>query len=181
MNVIENYLNRRTLIVGDVNSGKTGRTQKILEHFLKAGYGENIAILDLAPDSVDGVGGRMEPPLDEPVVYLTTSISAPRLTGKNKNHVRQLAEDNSAAIEKLFKKLLRQKRAILFVNDATLYLQAGRFQRFVEVLDTASTQIINAYYGRSFADSDLTRREKNRTEDLMKAFDKIIKMPCRTP
>ena len=93
----------------------------------------------------------------------------------------ELAEDNSAAIEKLFKKLLRQKRAILFVNDATLYLQAGRFQRFVEVLDTASTQIINAYYGRSFADSDLTRREKNRTEDLMKACDKIIKMPCRTP
>ena len=88
MNVIENYLNRRTLIVGDVNSGKTGRTQKILEHFLKAGYGENIAILDLAPDSVDGVGGKMEPPLDEPVVYLTTSISAPRLTGKNKNHAQ---------------------------------------------------------------------------------------------
>jgi len=178
MDTIEEYVDRRTLIAGDVNSGKTDRTQKILQCFLRAGYGENIAILDLAPDSVRGVGGKMEPPLDKPLVYLTTSISAPRLTGRNENHIRQLAENNSTAIEKLFVKLYQQTRAILFVNDATLYFQAGHFQRFVEIIDTASTQIINAYYGSTFADSELTRREKNRTEDLMKICDKIITMAC---
>lgn len=178
MDTIEEYIDRRTLIVGDANSGKTGRTQKILQGFLRAGYGKNIAILDLAPDSVSGVGGKMEPPLDEPVVYLTTSISAPRLTGRNENHIRQLAENNSTAIEKLFVKLYQKKKGILFVNDATLYLQAGHFQRFVEILDTASTQIINAYYGSTFTDSELTRREKNRTEDLMKICDNIISMTC---
>ena len=178
MDAIEEYIDRRTLIVGDANSGKTGRTQKILQGFLRAGYGKNIAILDLAPDSVGGVGGKMEPPLDEPVVYLTTSISAPRLTGRNENHIRQLAENNSTAIEKLFVKLFQKKKGILFVNDATLYLQAGHFQRFVEILGTASTQIINAYYGSTFNDSELTRREKNRTEDLMKICDNIISMTC---
>lgn len=181
MDTIEEYMDRRTLIAGDVNSGKTGRTMKILQCFLREGSGKNIAVLDLAPDSVRGVGGKMEPPPDEPLVYLTTSISAPRLTGRNENNIRQLAENNSTAIEKLFVKLYQQKRAILFVNDATLYLQAGHFQRFVEILDTASTQIINAYYGNTFADSKLTQREKNRTEDLMKICDKVIKMPCRTP
>lgn len=178
MDAIEEYIDRRTLIVGDVNSGKTGRTLKILQRFLRAGYGKNIAVLDLAPDSVRGVGGKMEPPLDEPLVYLTTSISAPRLTGRNENHIRQLAENNSTAIEKLFVKLHQQKRAILFVNDATLYLQAGHFKRFIEILDTASTQIINAYYGNTFADSELTQRERNLTEDLMKICDKIITMGC---
>jgi len=178
MDAIEEYIDRRTLIVGDVNSGKTRRTQKILQGFLRAGYGKNIAILDLAPDSVGGVGGKMEPPLDEPVVYLTTAISAPRLSGRDENHIRQLAENNSTAIEKLFVKLYQKKKSILFVNDATLYLQAGHFQRFVEILDTASTQIINAYYGSTFADSELTRRERNRTEDLMKICDNIITMAC---
>ena len=176
MDAIEEYINLRTLIVGDVNSGKTARTQQILQRFLRAGKGKNITILDLAPDAIGGVGGKMEPPLDEPVVYLTAPISAPRLSGRNEIHIRQLAENNSAAIEKLFVKLQRRKRTILFVNDATLYLQAGHFHRFVEVLDTASTQIINAYYGITFADSRLTRREKNLTEDLMKICDKIITM-----
>jgi hypothetical protein len=180
MDTIQEYIDRRTLIVGDVNSGKTDQTLKILQRFLRAGHGENIAILDLAPESVRGVGGKMKPPLGEPLVYLTTSISAPRLTGRNENHIQQLAEKNSTAIEKLFVKFCQQKRAILFVNDATLYLQSGHFKRFVEILDNASTQIINAYYGNTFTDSELSQREKDLTEDLMKICDKIITMPCRT-
>jgi hypothetical protein len=178
MDKINQYLKRRTLIIGDVNSGKTDRTFKILQLFLKEGYAKKIAILDLAPGSIRGFGGKIEPPLDEPLIYLTTSISAPRLTGRNENHIRQLAENNAKAIKKLFTKFHRQKREILFVNDATLYLQAGHFKRFVEILDTASTQIINAYYGNTFADSELTRREKKLTEDLMKTCDQVITMPC---
>jgi len=68
----------------------------------------------------------------------------------------------------LFMKFQQQKREILFVNDATLYLQAGSMECFLDMLDAASTQIINAYYGNIFADSALTRREKQLTERLMK-------------
>ena len=178
MDKINQYLKRRTLIVGDINSGKTARTFEILQLFLNEGYAKKIAILDLAPGSIRGFGGKMEPPLDEPLIYLTTSISAPRLMGKDEDHTRQLAEENAQTIERLFTKFHRQKKEILFVNDATLYLQAGHFKRFLEILDTTSTQIINAYYGNIFTDSELTRRERKLTENLMKTCDQVITMPC---
>ena len=177
MDNINHYMNRRTIIVGDVNSGKTSQTLNILKLFLKAGHAKKIAILDLAPGNIQGIGGKMEPPLDEPLLYLTTSILAPRLTGKDKYHTLKLAEKNATAIEKLFAKFYRQKREILFVNDVTLYLQAGDFERCIKILDTTSTHIINAYYGHTFSDSELTRREKNLTEELMKLCDQIIELP----
>jgi GTPase SAR1 family protein len=177
MDNINNYINRRTIIVGDVNSGKTSYTLNILKLFLKTGYAGKIAILDLAPDNIQGIGGKMEPPKDESLLYLTTSIIAPRLTGKDEHHTLKLAEKNATTIEKLFTNFFRQKREILFVNDVTLYFQAGDFEHFIKILDTASTHIINAYYGHTFSDSELTRREKNLTEKLMKLCDQIIEMP----
>lgn len=177
MDNIDHYMNRRTIIIGDVNSGKTSQTLNILKLFLKAGHAKKIAILDLAPGNIQGIGGKMEPPLDEPLLYLTTSILAPRLTGKDEHHTLKLAEKNATAIEKLFTKFYRQKRELLFVNDVTLYFQAGDFERFTKILDTTSTQIINAYYGHTFSDSELTRREKNLTEELMKLCDQIIELP----
>ena len=177
MNKIDHYIGRRTIIVGDVNSGKTLKTLSILNVFLKKGYAEKIGIIDLAPDVIRGIGGKMVPPTKAPLLYLTTSIFAPRLMGKNERHTLQLAEKNARAIEKLFKKFQKQKKEILFVNDATLYLQAGDFQRFTKILDTTSTQIINAYFGDTFPDSKLTRREKNLTEDLMAMCDRVITMP----
>jgi len=170
-------MNRRTIIIGDVNSGKTFQTLNILKLFLKAGHAKKIAILDLAPGNIQGIGGKMEPPPEEPLLYLTTSILAPRLTGKDEHHTLKLAEKNATAIEKLFAKLYQQKREILFINDATLYFQAGDFERFINILDTTPTYIINAYYGQTFSDSELTRREKILTEALMKRCDQIIEMP----
>lgn len=177
MENINNYINRRTIIIGDVNSGKTSQTLNILKLFLKAGHAGKIAILDLAPDNIQGIGGKMELPQDESLLYLTTSILAPRLSGKDEYHTLKLAEKNATAIEKMFTKFYRQKREILFVNDVTLYFQAGDFKHFIKILDTASTHIINAYYGHTFSDSELTRREKNLTEELMKLCDQIIEMP----
>jgi len=177
MDNINHYMNRRTIIVGDVNSGKTFQTLNILKLFLKAGHAGKIAILDLAPDNIQGIGGKMESPQDKSLLYLTTSILAPRLTGKDEYHTLKLAEKNATAIEKLFTKFFRQKREILFVNDVTLYFHAGDFKHFIKILNTTSTHIINAYYGHTFSDSELTRREKNLTEKLMKLCDQIIEMP----
>lgn len=177
MDNINYYMNRRTLIVGDVNSGKTSQTLNILKLFLKAGYAGRIAILDLAPENIQGIGGKMELPQNDSLLYLTTSILAPRLTGNDEHHILELAEKNASATEKLFAKFLQQKREILFVNDATLYFQAGDFEHFLKILDASSTHIINAYYGHTFSDSELTQREKKFTEELMKLCDQIIEMP----
>jgi len=176
MDNVEQYLGKRTLIVGDVNTGKTDRTLDILKLFLKKGYAKEIAILDMGTDPVQGIGGKMQPPEGEPVLYLTGAISAPRLRGKDANHTLQLAGENAQTIEQLFEKLQGGGKEILFVNDVTLYLQAGRLNRLIETLNTASTQIINAYYGNAFADSELTQREKRLTEALMKTCDHVITM-----
>lgn len=171
---VKNYLNKRTLIIGDVKSGKTARTLEILRGFVQAGYADRIAVIDMAPDPVKGIGGKMTPPVDTPLLYLTTTIAAPRLTGIDEEHTHRLAVQNAHAIEALFSSLQQQPKDILFVNDASLYLQAGDFDTFLTALDTASTQIINAYYGSTFADSALTRREKHLTEALMKTCDIMI-------
>ena len=168
------FLGKRTLIAGDVNSGKTVQTLNILQAFLEAGYAEMIAVIDMAPNPVDGIGGKMQIPANSSLLYLTDAIAAPRLTGRNEQHTKQLAQKNAHVIEGLFAKLKPPKKEIIFVNDATLYLQAGNLEKFLEILNTASTQIINAYYGKTFTDSALTRREKQLAEKLMKTCDEVI-------
>jgi len=171
---IQQYLNKCTLILGDVKSGKTARTKEILRAFIQAGYMDRIAVIDIAPDMNGGIGGKMTPPANASLLYLTTTIAAPRLTGVDEAHVFRLAAENARAIEALFDTLQHQPKEILFINDASLYLQAGEFDTFLTALDTASTRIINAYYGSTFADSALTRREKHLIEALMKICDIII-------
>ena len=177
MDKIESYIGKRTLIIGDVKTGKTDRSMKILRLFLSSGYAKKIAILDMGTDPVKGIGGKMHPPAGRPVRYLTDTISAPRLMGKDTGHTLTLAEQNARTIEKLFVKLRQEQREILFVNDATLYLQAGHLSRFAEILNIASTLVINAFYGSAFPDSELTQREKRLTEGLMKICDIVITMP----
>ncbi len=176
MENIEIYLNRCTLILGDVKSGKTARTQKILEAFIDAGYAEKIAVIDMAPDRVRGIGGKMIPPAGAPILYLTTSIAAPRLTGVDEEDAGFLAGQNARALETLFDALHNQPKEILFVNDASLYLQAGDLEPFLAILATASTQVINAYQGKTFADSTLTQREGRLVESLLKTCDTILRL-----
>ncbi len=76
-------------------------------------------------------------------------------------------------IERQFKQLIEAKRKILFVNDATLYLQAGTLEHFKKVLNAA---IINAYEGERFGDSELTRREKQLTRELMQHCNRVIRL-----
>lgn len=173
---IQHYLNRQTLIAGDVNSGKTTKTTTVLEQFLHAGYGEQIAVLDLSPDPVQGIGGKLPLGPGTPVMYLTTQIIAPRLMGRDAEHTLELAAENARKIEGLFAEFAGQKRDILFVNDATLYLQAGNYDLFLETLAKSSTRIINAYYGITFADSELTKRERTLTDALMGVSDEVIRM-----
>lgn len=174
MDRVNSFLHKRTLIVGDVKTGKTATTTQILQEFLMTGYANRIAVLDLAPEAIEGIGGKMEPPPEPGLLYLTASICAPRLTGKNERQVFEMARQNARTIETLFAKLQQQPRDIVFVNDASLFLQAGDLDVFIRALGTASTQIVNAYYGKRFSDSALTLRERQRLEAFMKTCDNII-------
>jgi len=171
---IAGYLGQRTVIAGAVNCGKTTRTAALLKQFLVAGHTHDLAIVDLAPDPVRGIGGKLALELPPQVLYLTAPIAAPRLMGRNAAHVMELAIRNAKVIETLFAELERQPRDILFLNDVTLYLQAGNLDRLLGLLRNSGTVIINAYYGNSFADSELTRRERQLTKTLMDHCDNVI-------
>ena len=109
-NNIEEYLNRKTLITGGINSGKTTCASGILKMFCNRGYEERIAILDLAPETSEGVGGKMEIPSPNRLYYLTGSISAPRLSGKSEEEMQKKASANAEIIENLFTSFLKAKR-----------------------------------------------------------------------
>ena len=92
-NNIEPYINRKTLITGGVNSGKTTRTFGILKMFCNHGYEERIAILDLAPEALrqsilkKAFEGKLVPqdPNDEPASVLLERIRAERASVVAKN------------------------------------------------------------------------------------------------
>lgn len=171
---IEQYLNRQTLIAGDVNSGKSTLTTSLIELFSKAGYTRQMAVLDLAPNPVQGIGGKLPPCSSKHILYLTDDIAAPRLMGENAAHTLQLAKQNAQKIEKLFEELTKRQKEILFVNDATLYLQHGSLSRFLKILAGSSTRIINVYYGSTFEKSKLTLRERQLTDALIAVSDKVV-------
>ena len=174
MDTIDTYKARKTLIVGDTNTGKTARTIEILQLFLTAGLGAQTTVIDMAPDVIGGVGGKMPVPRMKGFRYLTETIVAPRLTAADENQAQALAQANARAIAKLLDCFSVQPSDILFVNDASLYLQAGDLAHFLAVLNKAETVVLNAYFGDSFPDSMITRREKRLVRRLIENCDYTI-------
>ena len=77
---IDTYISQKTLIVGDINTGKTVRTLEILQQFVDSGWADQITVIDLAPDAHGHVGGKMPVPETAALQYLTVPIVPPRLT-----------------------------------------------------------------------------------------------------
>jgi hypothetical protein len=109
--------------------------------------------------------------------YLFTEIIPPRLTGQSATEIADLAAANARAIEPLLDDCLKQPHPLLVINDVTLYLQAGDYARLSAVMQSATTVLINAYYGKRFEDHPITRRERRLTERLMADCDRVIRMP----
>ena len=174
---LKELLHHRTLVLGEVNSGKTALTQKILHAFTDAGRAADILLLDLAPDPVKGIGGKITLPFHSDIVYLTAHVVAPRLTGTTDADIDRLARQNATRIEKLFEDTRAALKPILFINDASLYLHAGKPERLFDLIQQTRTVVINAYYGQTFADSAFSRKERRRVEALRLHCDRIIELP----
>ena len=174
-NIPESYLNCRTLIIGDVNSGKTRLTQAIMQSLVQVGHGPEIVVLDLAPETTKGIGGKMTPQSKD-ILLLTCPILPPRLTGKNENEIQRLAEQNAQRIDPLIDRAIAAKRTILIINDASLYLQAGSLKRFIAMIKTSPTVIINAYYGNSFKPAPFTNTEQKNVESLYSLCNQVTRL-----
>jgi hypothetical protein len=177
---LEDYLSRKTLILGDVNTGKTTLTRKVLEALCRRDLGGRIAIVDMAPEvpeklakekGLPGVGGKLTPPEGHDILYLGGYYEPPRLSSKTEEEAVEKARQNQRISEGLFRKLDGQSRDILFVNDVSIYLQAGTTENLTRWLEHAATVVANGYWGERLGGGALTRRERTETAKLKTYFE----------
>ncbi len=181
----EDCLNRRTLIVGDVNTGKTTLSARVLAEMVDLGRGGRIAVVDLSPDippglaeaaSLSGIGGRLTPPPGSEALYLKTDIVPPRLSSRSEVEAIVLARRNFSRIEELFERFEASGRDILFVNDLSLYLQAGSAKALAGRLDKAATVVANGYYGERLGRGALSEHERAEMEAMMAWADRVVRL-----
>ncbi len=182
----EKFRGRKTIIAGEVNSGKTTLTALLLDSFLLTGSREPAAVLDLAPEiptdipgrrGLDGVGGCLLVPPGHGVLYLRPRLVPPRLTARNEKEAFSLAEDNLAAVEALLDSQDPGRWQVLFINDASLYLQAGTAEGLFGRLEKSGTVVANGYLGACLGGGALSQRERSEMEKLIALFDQIIRLP----
>lgn len=188
----EEYLDRKTLILGDVNTGKTTLTRGILDALLRCrDLAGRVAIVDMAPDiPVDlakekglvGVGGKLMPPEGHDVLYLGGQLQPPRLSSKTEKEAIEKARRNRHVIEELFRNPDLRARDILLVNDVSIYLQAGTAESLIRELDRAATVIANGYWGERLGGGTLTERERVETAKLKSWFEqkgRVLILSCQ--
>ncbi len=174
-NDLDRFLNKRSIIIGEVGCGKTYYTELILKKILESGHSP-VAVLDMAPESKNGIGGKMNMVSLEGVRYYTTSIHAPRLTGRSPHEVELLAKENASRIEQLFDIFRNDPARTLCINDVSIYLQAGDLERLWAIVNMSLTVILNGYYGTSLGGGKLAERERRNMEALSHRCDRIIKV-----
>lgn len=177
---MEEFLKKKTLLVGDVGSGKTAFLAEFLKFLIEKGYSDDITIIDIAPSRIHGVGGSVREYTEYVlrVRYLRLErVWAPRLMGKTREEVLKYAEENRINIEPLINTYLSNPTKILLVNDLTIYLHAGDVTRIIDLINTAETFMATAYEGEKLKDdknSGITERERKLLNLLKEKVD-IIK------
>ncbi|MCJ7575025.1 hypothetical protein MUO93_12330, partial [Candidatus Bathyarchaeota archaeon] len=102
---IEEALGKRTLIMGEVGSGKTRLTGKLLEKAVSMGL-KGITVLDMAPEATTlkgiPVGGTLQGVTNPIVRYLKAKdLKTPRLSARDANELVEYADHNRKIAESL--------------------------------------------------------------------------------
>ncbi len=174
-------MGRKTLIVGDVGAGKTKLTAELLENLLVRVDPPHVTVVDMAPERA-GVGLALTRYLSLPegVRYLRPSgLRAPRLEGRNRDEVLELARHNARLIKPLLDLYRTRPTPVLVVNDLSIYLQSGPLEDIVSCLNLSRTFLGNAYYGSRLeedAGSGLSVRERRLVEELMRLVDVVVRL-----
>jgi GTPase SAR1 family protein len=180
---IKEALGRRTLIMGEVGSGKTRLTGKLLEEAVSTGL-QGITVLDMAPEATTlkgiPVGGTLQGATNPKVRHLKSKdIKTPRLSAGDADELFEYADHNRRMVEENLDEFMRKPTGILFVNDVSIYLQRGEINRLWRVFEAAETVVANGYYGeRLKADhgTGLSSRERTLMEELASRMDVVIRL-----
>jgi len=181
---IEPLLNRRTIIVGEAGSGKSRLTSMLLREALQRAGQKDITVLDFAPRKMRrhglAIGGWLSDygPLDAGYTYYRSeAIRAPRMEGRNRQAIEDLAEHNALLTTGFIRKFLSSPTPYLFINDLTIHLQAGNVQLLIGAIQKSSTFIGNAYRGSVLArdrGSGISDREGELLKAVISMMDILI-------
>jgi len=175
-------LGKRTLIIGEVGSGKTALTAKIVLDLIAMGLGNEITVIDMAPEKIFDIGGKLTNYLCkkclENIRYFSAKIIPPRLTSRNEEEALKYAIRNFKVLKPLLEKYIDNPTRILIVNDLSIYSHAGPFEDVDACIMEAETFLANSYFGKKINGKfpRIGFRERKFVIDLLKFMDKIIVM-----
>ena len=182
----EDFVHKKTLIKGEVGSGKTALTRSLIEGATST-FGARraeITVIDMAPGKTmsgcKAVGGSLELEGEKAIpgiTYMWAVLIPPRLRGQSREEVLRLAAENAGKIDIMLKRYLIQPTEVLFMNDLTMYLHAGKFEKLSKAVNSADTFVGNAYEGSYINDdfgSGITERETELLHEIEKITDRII-------
>jgi len=180
---IKEALGRRTLIMGEVGSGKTWLTDRLLEEALSLDL-QDITVIDMAPEAATlrgiSVGGTLRGAKNPKVRYLRAEdLKTPRLSARDADELIEYTDHNRKITEGLLDDFMLKPTSILFVNDVSIYLQRGEIDRLWRAFEAAETVVANGYYGEKLkADygTGLSSREKTLMEKLASKMDEVIRL-----
>jgi hypothetical protein len=170
----------RSLIRGEVKTGKTALLSLLLLKFIEESY-RDLTVMDFAPEMLRGVGGKMSlPPAAAGLRVFSPPIAAPRLSGGSPREVEALAHKNGAVLDQVLAAYQAEPGAVLFINDVSLYLQAREPEMLLDALATTPTVVMNGYQGESLGRDDFSQEERARMERLAATCDLVIDLPFKT-
>jgi GTPase SAR1 family protein len=178
--------NKKTLIVGDLGTGKTKLLIKLLNEAIEMGLGNKITIIDMAPKVImqneKKIGGTLlvyNPEVKNLRYLASENIKAPRLLSKNAKELIFFAQENKKIIDSFFDAFIKNPSSILFINDVSIYFHLGSINPILEVLELVDTFIANGYYGRSLLEdfnTGISKKEMECMEALMEKMDIVIRL-----
>jgi GTPase SAR1 family protein len=177
---------RKTLIIGEISTGKTSLTSRLLTEALQTENPKDITVIDMAPEKTihrgKPIGGRIADTIKLPSavrVLQPSGINPPRYSAKSKEELLKLVEENRRAIEEILDIYLDRPTPILFINDLSIYLQSGSWMKILDAMNRSDTFIANAYYGEALKEdlgTGVSEVEKRLVEKLSNRVDFIIKL-----
>jgi len=178
------FLGRKSLIIGDVSSGKSRLTASIVVDWIEEELGSDITIIDLAP-RYRGIGRGLDEYIEEEYLervfkYLSDErISAPRLMSRSKNELINLIKMNYSLALRLFELYLDNPSDILVINDLSICLHYGEPKVLQDMFNNADTVLANSYYGKGISSvfyRELDVLERRRVENLFRFMDILVKL-----
>ncbi|MDG6928724.1 MAG: hypothetical protein JRN39_00880 [Nitrososphaerota archaeon] len=174
---------KRTLMVGDVGSGKTRAMASLLRSAVASRPPAEVTVFDFAPDETvlcgKIVGGKVSggTAMAAGLNYLSPRLEPPRLSGRDAEEVLSIARRNASLTAGCIEEYLSRPTPVLFANDLTMHLHAGDLRVLVSAVERSKTFIGNAYAGESLKEdrgSGISTRERDLLGELKRWMDDVI-------